>query len=453
MSDKVIVLDKFQPRHYQKRVLDALFNKDYKRILLLWPRRAGKDILCLNILIRAALLKPAVYFYVFPEYSQARRVLWKSLTSDGQPFLSYFPEEIVAKINQQEMSITLKNDAIIQILGSNKFDSHRGTNPSGIIYSEYAYQDPQAHMSLSPALRYNDGFAIFITTVRGKNHAYDMYNIAQNFPETWYSEKLTINDTGHISSKEVEAEIERGEISWDLAQSEYYSNFDIGIEGSFYAKIVDKMRLNNQITDVPYESAFKVRTAWDIGNDCTAIIFYFIDGNNIKIIDYYENSGPGYGLEHYAKIVLDKPYVYATNGHLFPHDMVNTEWGSVQVKGTRLEKAKTLGLLGTICDKLPVDDGIEAVKSTLTRIWIDRNRCKRLIKALENYRQVWDSKLNKYSGKPLHDEFSHACDSMRYLCVNLRKLKDGNTTPQELDQRYRQAMGISTGNGFFDSKF
>ena len=455
LTDQIIHLNKFKPRDYQQRPMDALFNKGYKRLVLFWARRSGKDYLALNIHLRAALIDPGLYLYVFPEYSQARKALWKGLTSDGQKFLDFFPPEIIRRINQQEMSIELHNNSIIQIVGSNKYDSHRGVNCKGIIYSEYCYQDPNAHLALSPSLRYNNGYAVFISTVRGRNHGFDLWEVAQANPTTWYSEKLSIKDTKHITEAEIQREIDSGEISWDLAQTEYYSDFNIGIEGSYYSKYIDRARLDCRITDVQYETQYRVKISWDIGNDGTSLIFFFLEGRNVRIIDFYENSGAGIGLEHYADLIhrwgREKGYVYDDKMCVFPHDMVVTEWGGPAQ--TRLEKARKLGLTGLICDRKEIDDGIEAVRSNFSRLWFDQKRCKHLIKHLENYRQEWDPKKSKYRGVPLHDKHSHAADSLRYLCLSLPRLYDG-TSPEELDARYAQAMGHGTGlTGFFsDSK-
>lgn len=441
-----IKLNKFMPRAYQLPILEAIEDEGYKRVLAILPRRAGKDYLALNIVLRRAIQIPAVYYYVFPAYAQARKALFASLDSDGNKFLDQIPEELILKINQQEMRIELINNSVIQFLGSDNYDSLRGTNPSFIVYSEYAYQDPKAHQALSPALKYNNGIALFISTVNGKNHMYELYQIALHNPEIWYTCKLTIADTGHISEHEIEREIASGEISWDMAQAEYYSNFELGQVGSYYSKYIDKLRTEGRIGFVPYEAAYKVWTAWDIGNDCTSIIFYQCVGQIVRIIDYYENSGSGNGLEHYAKIVLGKPYIYAR--HVFPHDMAVTEWGGL--RQTRLEKAKQLGLNGMICDKKDIDDGIETVRSAFSRIWIDEKNCAKLIKALENYRQEFDSKRNTYKGIPLHDWSSHPADAMRYLCVSLPKTRDG-LSAEDLDKRYRQAMGGDNHGGFFSN--
>ena len=129
--------------------------------------------------------------------------------------------------------------------------------------------------------------------------------------------------------------------------------------------------------------------------------------------------------------------------------MIVTEWGGPNQ--TRLQKAKNLGLNGIICDRKEIDDGIEAVRSTFPRLWFDRTRCAKLLKHLENYRQEWDSKLSRYKGIPLHDNASHAADSLRYLCLSLPKTKDG-LSAQELDKRFMQAKYGNTDTGFFSDR-
>jgi hypothetical protein len=128
--------------------------------------------------------------------------------------------------------------------------------------------------------------------------------------------------------------------------------------------------------------------------------------------------------------------------HIAPHDIAVKEFGSGM---TRLEKARQLGIKFMVADNISVVDGIEAVRSTLNRVWIDQNKCVPLIKALENYRQEYDVKNRVYKSQPLHNFASHFCDSIRYLCVSLPKTRDG-LSAQELDKRYQEAF-LGGGSG------
>src|SRR5690606_30702887 len=88
---------------------------------------------------------------------------------------------------------------------------------------------------------------------------------------------------------------------------------------------------------------------------------------------------------------------------------------------------------------ITIVDGIEAVRSAFSRIWIDEKSCAPLIKALENYRQEYDVKRKVYKDHPLHDWSSHFADCARYLCISLPKTKDG-LSPQDIDRLRNEAI-------------
>ncbi len=427
-----IYLDRFQPRPYQLPILDAIENKGYRRVLAILPRRAGKDITAFNLCIRACLRKICVIYYIFPTYSQGKKVIWDSITNNGEKILDYIPPQLIESKNSQEMKIRFKNGSLLQVVGSDNVDSLMGTNPQGVVFSEYALQDPRAYQYIRPILTANDGWALFISTPRGKNHLWELYQIAQESPE-WFCYKLTLDDTDHIPLSEIEKERQEGIMSEDLIQQEYYTSFTMGVEGSYYAKYLDRMRVKGQIGTVPWENGFKVHTSWDIGTrDSTTIIFFQVIGQAVRIIDCYEKNKEG--LEHYVKILEQKPYSYGK--HIAPHDIAVKEWGSGL---SRIEKARQLGIKFITASNISIEDGIESARSAFSKIWIDEINCKPLIKALESYRQEFDHKRKIYKGQPLHDWSSHFADCFRYLCVSLPKTRDG-LTAEELEKRYQEAM-------------
>lgn len=432
-----IRLDSFKYRPYQADLIDAMENRGYKRALVLWPRRAGKDITCFNYILRCALQRVGLYMILYPTYSQGRKILFSGIDNDGNRFLDFCPPELIENINQTEMRITLKNNSIIQVAGSDNYDSLVGTNPIGICFSEFALQDPRAYQFLRPALTGNNGWAVFISTPRGKNHLYELYQIAINNPEHWYCSKLTVNETGHISLADIERERISGEMSEDLIQQEYFSSFEMGVEGSYYSKYIDRMRLAGRIGIVPHETGFKTHVVVDIGvRDSTAIIWFQCIGTTVRIINCYDNSKVG--LEHYAKVIHEyaQDYGYIYGKFFAPHDIKVQEFGT---GCTRLEMARRLGLNFIVTPDLSVMDGIETLRSAFSKMWIDETSCKPLINALENYRSEYDVKRGVYKATPLHNKFSHYADAARYMAINLGKCRDG-TSPEEIDRRYNEAM-------------
>jgi len=431
-----IHLNQFKPRPYQLKSCLAFEEGKFRKFIDIEPRRAGKDFKWWNLIIRESFRRPGLYLYCLPTFSQARSVIWEGKSNTGSNFIDAIPPQLIRKIRNDTMTIHLTNDSIIRLVGSDSYNtSIIGSNPVGIVFSEYALCDENAYkLAAMPIMKANNGFVALISTPRGKNHLFELYQIATNSPD-WFTEFLTIDDTGHISADEVRKEIESGEISEDLALQEYYCSFEMGQEGSYYAKYIDKMRLRGQIGTVSWEPYHKVYTSWDLGiKDPSVIIFFQVIGETVRIFDYYEAADKP--MSHFAQVIAQKEadgYIFGK--HFPPHDIMQRE----SARGlTKRELYAELGVKFTEPIYIEIDDGIELVRKTLSRIWIDEVKCKKLIKALEGYREEFDIKRKVYKGKPRHDHWSHACDAMRYLCAALPKTRS-STSADELEKRYREA--------------
>ena len=88
MSIKIVVPYKFTPRSYQMPLFHAMDN-GYRHAVLVWSRRTGKDKTCWNIMIKKALERVGLYFYVFPTSVQGRKVLWEGMDNEGFRFLDH----------------------------------------------------------------------------------------------------------------------------------------------------------------------------------------------------------------------------------------------------------------------------------------------------------------------------------------------------------------------------
>lgn len=83
------------------------------------------------------------------------------------------------------------------------------------------------------------------------------------------------------------------------------SAMDMRSGSGYYSAQMALARIGN----VPYDPSMEVITAWDIGvGDATAIIFVQRYGMELRVIDYYENSGEG--LAHYVRVLREKGYTY-----------------------------------------------------------------------------------------------------------------------------------------------
>ena len=425
---KVVQIPSFSPRSYQLPFFKAM-DRGIKRAVLVFHRRAGKEVMCWNYMIReAACSRVGTYCYFFPTSRLGRRILWDGANKEGKRFIDYIPQEIIkGQPNSVEMKIELVNGSVIQIMGTDQI-INVGINPVGCVFSEFSLQDPRSWDFIRPILRENDGWAVFNFTPRGKNHAYDLYMMAKDNPE-WFCQRLTIEDTGVLSKEDMDAERREG-MSEHLIQQEYYTNFDQGIEGAYYAKLLNEAEKEERIGKVPHDPHALVHTAWDLGvSDSTAIIFYQNVGQEIHIIDTY--SAEGEGLNHYASVLQKKA---DENGwkygrHIAPHDIQVRELGSGAQ--SRLQIARGLGINFEIAPNISIMDGIEKVRGLFPRLWIDKDKCLYFIKCVENYHKTFNERLNVYSDRPCHDFSSHYCDSLRYLCLSQDKLKSGRMSEGE----------------------
>jgi hypothetical protein len=326
--------------------------------------------------------------------------------------------------------------SLIQLSGGDSYDNLMGTNPRGVVFSEWSLMDPMAYEFMKPILAANNGWCAFIYTPRGKNHGWDLAEIARRNPSEWFYEVLTVADTGVLSEEQIETEKRKG-MAEDLIQQEFYCNFNRGQEGSYYGRQVDELRKKGQICHVPYDPAVPVSTSWDLGiGDSTAIWFYQMVGREVHLINYYENSGEG--LPHYARVLDDfrrqTDCVYGP--HAAPHDIAARELSSGM---TRLEAARRLGIAFRVVPRLSLESGIEAVRACLHKCWFDEKACEKGIKALENYRKEYNEKYKVYSDRPKHDYASHGSDAFRMMAVTLSSFRpDGGVD----DSQYEKMKGL-----------
>lgn len=439
MSRILTLPHEFIPRDYQTDLFRAIDN-GFNRAISIYHRRAGKDKTMFNLLIKKAFERVGVYYYLFPEFAQGKRVIWDGVDGSGFPFMDHIPAELIQSINGTEMKVKLVNNSIIQIIGTDKFNKVRGANPVGCVFSEFAFQNPKAWNIIRPILSENQGWAAFNSTPNGKNHFYDMFQMACKNPN-WFAQMVTIDDSRDIDGKaiitpEMIEEERASGMSEEMIQQEYYCSWVANSQGFYYLQYVEEADREGRITNVPFNSNHPVETWWDIGagkgtsnsGDNTAIWFTQVIDKVVHVIDYYQNTNKGLG--HYAKILQGKNYVYRS--HNFPHDMRNIEFGTGK---TKYEQAEELfrGTRLDVVPKLGIEDGINAVRIMLPSCYFDRVKCREGLDCLRNYHRQYDEAKQEFKKAPVHDWSSDAADAFRYFAVGLtmpksKKFKGGYIT-------------------------
>jgi hypothetical protein len=220
----------WRPRPHQQALFGQFgHGKRFKRGCAVWHRRAGKDSCALNLTARDMFRRVGTYWHLFPEQAQARRAVWNGIDSAGRRIIDQvLPPKVRARTSGQEMLIETLNGSIWQMAGSDNFDSLVGSNPIGVVFSEWSLANPEAWEYIRPILVENDGWALFIYTPRGRNHGYGTYLRALE-ADNWFSEKLTVEDTGLITPAQIEDERRAGMSDGKIAQ-EFFCSFDADID-------------------------------------------------------------------------------------------------------------------------------------------------------------------------------------------------------------------------------
>jgi phage terminase large subunit len=385
--------------------------------VLVCHRGWGKTILGLNELLVRCDSPGKRYAYIAPYRTQAKVVAWESL----KQYAGAIPG---TEVSESELRVDLANGGRVQLFGADNLHALRGLHLDGVVLDEYAQMDPQAWPEvIRPAVERKRGMAVFIGTPQGRNHFWELYRYAEAASGAagagdWWAESWPATRSGAYTAEQLAAlQAEQGD---ELFRQEYLVSFEAAVRGAYYAKELERARQEERIRSVPWEPMVEVETAWDLGiDDATAIVFLQRVGAEIRIIDYLEARGES--IAFYAKALRERPYVYRR--HWLPHDAEARELGSgVSV----VEQLQRLQIRPTrIVPQIGVESGIQAVRAVFPRLWIDAQKCRRLIDCLGQYRAEWNDAVQEFKPKPRHDYTSHAADALRYACVGIGRTATG----------------------------
>lgn len=431
---------KFTPRPYQRdffksiyKVVDWVPILTKKKWVIIRPRRHWKDKSIFNMLVIPEMIKRVwLYYYVFPEYAQARKAFWENIDNDWFALLDHIPQELIKNRNNSEMKIELVNGSILRVVGTDKnIEWLVWSNPVWVVFSERALCNPVVLDRMKPMLVANWWRYYFVYTPRWHNHWYDIYTVACKFPDDWALDTKTSketfdNDWNRIfSDEQLQEELDQW-MDEDFWLQEYFISFEASLKWAVYSEQIKKAEEEQRFTKVPYEPALPVHTFWDLWrNDATAIWFVQFYWKEIRIIDHYEMCFKW--LEHFVEILNDKQYKYWV--HYLPHDWKVIELGSWL---SRVETLKKLWL-----------DKVEVVPVTSIDMWISKTRalfknmrfdeesCKRWIEAIKSYVYEYSEKNKIRSREPKHDWASHTADALRYLAVQY-DITSNKTAPKKV---------------------
>lgn len=382
------------PNPPQIALINAVNNPDYRFITAVLNRRTGKSFMA-NVIGHLVTLLPGTNILVLaPNYALS------SISWDLQRFLLNKFDIETERSNAKDKIIELENGSTIRMGSVGQADSVVGRSYDLIIYDEAALNDKGEetfNIQLRPTLDKPNSKAIFISTPRGKNWFYEFYRRGYS-DETkfrrWVSIRSTYRDNPRASLEDVEDA--RASMSKAEFAQEYESDF-VALEGQIY-------NLNKQnIIEIDLDNIERldVIAGLDMGfRDPTAMVIMITDGVNYYIVDEFqtnESSTSKYAEEIQRRI------------ERWNIDFIYIDSAAAQ---TRYDLAYDYDITTTNAKK-SVLDGIGYVASLVDhdRIFIDK-KCEDTIDMFDSYR--WDPREGLQKERPLHDEYSHIADAIRY---------------------------------------
>lgn len=377
----------------QIALINAVNSPSYRFICAALARRLGKTFIA-NIIAQLITLVPGCNVLIMsPNYSLS------AISFELQrKFIKVFSLE-VAKDNLKDKIIELDNGSTVRMGSISTVDSCVGRSYDLILFDEAALgKDGKDafNVALRPTLDKPNSKAIFISTPRGKNNYFSEFfqrGYDPSFPE-WVSIHADYHENLRMRESDV-AEARRSMSKAEFEQ-EYLASFSV-FEGQIFkyssACTVIYVPVDNTESLAGLDPGYKDPTAF-------IVLVYIPAIDKFHVVDEY--------LEAQAT-TADHAAVFAT---------LIAKWGveSVFIDHSAAQFASDLAYLYDVSTINAKKQKLEGIAYVQTIIEQDRllvsPHCVHTLAMLDQYR--WDTRDTLLKETPVHDEFSHMADALRY---------------------------------------
>lgn len=438
----------WRPRPSQMKVWSYL-EKGGRHAELIAHRRFGKDEIALHRAACAAFERVAGYWHMLPEYAQARKAIWDAVNphTGKRRIDEAFPGELIAKKNDQEMKIVFKNGSSWQVVGSDNYNSLVGSAPAGIVYSEWALANPNARAYLRPIILENNGWQIFITTPRGRNHAHTTLKAAQKIMQSGgdaFAQVLPATETGIFTKEQLDAELKAyiaefgEEYGTAKFEQEYLCSFEAANLGAILARSLGVAEREGRISDdIDFDSCgAPIEITADLGRRDTATWWFWQPRMaGFHIVDY--DGGWGLDADEWCDKLAEKldPYKLADGspalGRIWlPHDAraktFAAKHSALEIFIKRFGSDKV-----AITPSSSISDRVNAARFLTQRVAFNESKCERGLNGLRAWSFKYDEEKKIFSSDPLHDWASHDGDGYSYGCLIMNQTKPKPKPPEQ----------------------
>lgn len=342
------------------------------------------------------------------------------------------PLETRGDKNESELWVELYNGARIVLKGADNEDSLRGLGLKGIVVDEVASIRNWNYLwkeVLRPALTDKKGWGIFISTPKGFNHFYDLFN-QEAKDQDFQSFRFTTYDNPYLSHEEIDkAKLELGDNAF---AQEYLADFR-KYTGLVYPQFD---RTTHIIEDTELDPKWRYYRAMDFGAvNPTVCLWIAVDNNDsIYIFDEYYNTGQT--TEFHANVIkykTSKDYSVVTTFGDPSGNQQMMDYASFEVYIAPANKTYAGSDDWVI-------SGIKKVQLYLTpdgqtkrpRLYVFK-KCQNVIREFETYR--W---IETIQGEQIKDKVEkvddHCMDALRYFVVSYEPEKKDDRLEWEIKQ-------------------
>lgn len=399
-------------------------------------RRFGKSVLADLIAIKWAISHPnGVVWIVSPTYRQGEAIHWRGIQQ-----LLAGKDWIVKKNERPVLQLTFKNGSVIELKGAENPDALRGVKLRGLVIDEIASirnWDWLWAEVLRPTLTDYKAPAVFISTPKGYNHFYELFEIGQNSTgdEDYKSWRFTSYDNPYIEKGEIDAA--KKELTEDTFAQEYLADFR-KFTGLVYK---DFNRETHVIEPFDIPDSWEIYRGIDFGStNPTACLFIAVDPDENWYV-FKEHYETGQTIDYHAGVInslSDGLTIRATYG-----DPSGAQWISeFNQRGIYITPAnKEVGTNFNSWVRYGIEKVGEKLKAvaghTVPNVQLHSSRlenampslfifssCISTIREIESYR--WKEKsvtqaqdLNEPDVPEKAND--HAMDALRYVAVSYKK--------------------------------
>ena len=271
-----MIYEGFTPHPKQRELINGIIESKAKYHIASIGRQFGKSLMGINLALYWAINNgPCKILYIAPVYSQVTKVHKEIMLAIGGT-------NIVQSNNYSSNEIQLRNGSTIMFRSAERYDNIRGLTLDYAIIDEAAFIKDDAYAeAIKPTLLVRGKKVLFISTPKGKNWFYNLYQLglSPDYPN-YKAYAGSSYDTPYIDKKEIE-DAQRT-IPKNVFQQEYLAQF-IDSGGEVFTDI-DNNTFHQYTPPIG-----KVYCGIDLGKQEDYTVATFIDSKG-KVIDIYRNN-------------------------------------------------------------------------------------------------------------------------------------------------------------------